>query len=109
MINTRNIALHTAWHIHVDSDDHAPWAEWFAASSVWCLQKNSVTLVDYAAQQPVAALSLTWAKAAGASTARLDVRPGNGLAPIERKINRRRFLTPQANWIEQGCTARLYV
>lgn len=21
------------WHIHVDSNDHAPWAEWFAASS----------------------------------------------------------------------------
>jgi predicted RNA-binding Zn ribbon-like protein len=25
------------WHIHVDSDDHAPWAEWFAASSAWAL------------------------------------------------------------------------
>lgn len=23
------------WHIHVDSDDHAPWAEWFAASSAF--------------------------------------------------------------------------
>lgn len=23
----------TPWHIHVDGDDHAPWAEWFAASS----------------------------------------------------------------------------
>jgi len=21
------------WHLHVDSDDHAPWAQWFAASS----------------------------------------------------------------------------
>jgi predicted RNA-binding Zn ribbon-like protein len=27
----------TAWHIHVDSDDHAPWAEWFAASSTFAL------------------------------------------------------------------------
>lgn len=25
------------WHIHVDSDDHAPWAEWFAASSALAL------------------------------------------------------------------------
>lgn len=25
------------WHLHVDSDDHAPWAEWFAASSVFAL------------------------------------------------------------------------
>jgi hypothetical protein len=23
----------TPWHIHGDSNDHAPWAEWFAASS----------------------------------------------------------------------------
>lgn len=23
----------TSWHLHVDSNDHAPWAEWFAASS----------------------------------------------------------------------------
>lgn len=23
----------TPWHLHVDSNDHAPWAEWFAASS----------------------------------------------------------------------------
>lgn len=27
----------TPWHLHVDSDDHAPWAEWFAASSAWAL------------------------------------------------------------------------
>jgi len=27
----------TAWHLHVDSDDHAPWAEWFAASSALAL------------------------------------------------------------------------
>ena len=25
------------WHIHVDSNDHAPWAEWFAASSAFAL------------------------------------------------------------------------
>lgn len=25
------------WHIHVDSNDHAPWAEWFAASSALAL------------------------------------------------------------------------
>lgn len=25
------------WHIHLDSSDHAPWAEWFAASSAWAL------------------------------------------------------------------------
>lgn len=25
------------WHIHVDSSDHAPWAEWFAASSAFAL------------------------------------------------------------------------
>ena len=25
------------WHIHVDSSDHAPWAEWFAASSALAL------------------------------------------------------------------------
>jgi predicted RNA-binding Zn ribbon-like protein len=23
----------TAWHLHVDSDDYAPWSEWFAVSS----------------------------------------------------------------------------
>jgi hypothetical protein len=27
----------TAWHLHVDHDDHAPWAEWFAASSALAL------------------------------------------------------------------------
>jgi predicted RNA-binding Zn ribbon-like protein len=27
----------TPWHLHVDSNDHAPWAEWFAASSVLAL------------------------------------------------------------------------
>jgi predicted RNA-binding Zn ribbon-like protein len=25
------------WHIHVDNNDHAPWAEWFAASSAFAL------------------------------------------------------------------------
>lgn len=25
------------WHLHVDSSDHAPWAEWFAASSAFAL------------------------------------------------------------------------
>lgn len=25
------------WHIHVDGNDHAPWAEWFAASSAFAL------------------------------------------------------------------------
>lgn len=25
------------WHIHVDNEDHAPWAEWFAASSAFAL------------------------------------------------------------------------
>jgi predicted RNA-binding Zn ribbon-like protein len=25
------------WHLHVDSGDHAPWAEWFAASSALAL------------------------------------------------------------------------
>ena len=25
------------WHIHVDGSDHAPWAEWFAASSALAL------------------------------------------------------------------------
>ena len=25
------------WHLHVDSNDHAPWAEWFAASSAFAL------------------------------------------------------------------------
>lgn len=28
---------HTPWHLHVDSSDHAPWAEWFAASSTIAL------------------------------------------------------------------------
>ena len=27
----------TPWHLHVDSDDYAPWAEWFAASSALAL------------------------------------------------------------------------
>lgn len=27
----------TPWHLHVDSSDHAPWAEWFAASSALAL------------------------------------------------------------------------
>ena len=27
----------TPWHLHVDSNDHAPWAEWFAASSALAL------------------------------------------------------------------------
>jgi hypothetical protein len=27
----------TPWHIHVDSNDHAPWAKWFAASSAMAL------------------------------------------------------------------------
>jgi predicted RNA-binding Zn ribbon-like protein len=27
----------TPWHVHVDSNDHAPWAEWFAASSALAL------------------------------------------------------------------------
>jgi predicted RNA-binding Zn ribbon-like protein len=27
----------SAWHLHVDSSDHAPWAEWFAASSALAL------------------------------------------------------------------------
>ncbi len=25
------------WHLHIDSSDHAPWAEWFAASSALAL------------------------------------------------------------------------
>lgn len=25
------------WHLHIDSNDHAPWAEWFAASSAHAL------------------------------------------------------------------------
>jgi hypothetical protein len=28
---------HTPWHLHVDSSDHAAWAEWFAASSTIAL------------------------------------------------------------------------
>ena len=27
----------TPWHIHVDGNDHAPWAEWFASSSALAL------------------------------------------------------------------------
>jgi predicted RNA-binding Zn ribbon-like protein len=27
----------TPWHLHVDSDDNTPWAEWFAASSALAL------------------------------------------------------------------------
>lgn len=27
----------SAWHIHVDSSDHAPWSEWLAASSALAL------------------------------------------------------------------------
>lgn len=27
----------TPWHIHVDQNDHAPWAEWFASSSALSL------------------------------------------------------------------------
>ncbi|HSE29327.1 MAG TPA: CGNR zinc finger domain-containing protein [Candidatus Saccharimonadales bacterium] len=27
----------TPWHLHIDSNDHAPWAEWFAASSAFAL------------------------------------------------------------------------
>jgi hypothetical protein len=27
----------SSWHIHVDGDDHAPWAEWFATSSAFAL------------------------------------------------------------------------
>jgi len=27
----------TPWHLHVDSNDHAPWAEWFAGSSALAL------------------------------------------------------------------------
>jgi predicted RNA-binding Zn ribbon-like protein len=27
----------TPWHIHIDSDDHAPWAEWLATSSALAL------------------------------------------------------------------------
>lgn len=27
----------TPWHIHIDSNDHAPWAEWFASSSALAL------------------------------------------------------------------------
>jgi len=33
----------TPWHLHVDSSDHAPWAEWFAASSALAL---AVMLAD---------------------------------------------------------------
>lgn len=41
----------TAWHLHVDGDDDAPWAEWFLASSSLAL---SVLLADR--QQPPAGL-----------------------------------------------------
>lgn len=41
----------TPWHLHVDGGDHAPWAEWFAASSALALavllaekQRNPVGL-----------------------------------------------------------------
>jgi predicted RNA-binding Zn ribbon-like protein len=27
----------TPWHLHIDSSDHAPWAEWFATSSALAL------------------------------------------------------------------------
>lgn len=27
----------TPWHLHVDGNDHAPWAEWFASSSALAL------------------------------------------------------------------------
>ncbi|HJQ08121.1 MAG TPA: CGNR zinc finger domain-containing protein [Candidatus Saccharimonadales bacterium] len=27
----------SSWHMHIDSNDHAPWAEWFAASSALAL------------------------------------------------------------------------
>jgi predicted RNA-binding Zn ribbon-like protein len=37
--NVPRLSAHgdTPWHIHVDSSDHAPWAEWFAASSALAL------------------------------------------------------------------------
>lgn len=37
--NTPRLSAHskTPWHLHVDSSDHAPWAEWFAASSALAL------------------------------------------------------------------------
>ncbi|HET7302638.1 MAG TPA: CGNR zinc finger domain-containing protein [Candidatus Saccharimonadales bacterium] len=31
------VHANTPWHIHVDSSDHAPWAEWFASSSAFAL------------------------------------------------------------------------
>lgn len=33
------LSAHSAspWHLHIDSDDHAPWAEWFATSSALAL------------------------------------------------------------------------
>ncbi|MDA0637036.1 CGNR zinc finger domain-containing protein [Nonomuraea sp. MCN248] len=34
----------TGWHVHVDSDDDAPWAEWFQASSALAL---AVLLADH--------------------------------------------------------------
>ncbi|WP_246074952.1 CGNR zinc finger domain-containing protein [Nonomuraea terrae] len=34
----------TTWHLHVDSRDEAPWAEWFLASSAMAL---AVLLADY--------------------------------------------------------------
>ncbi len=38
----------TAWHLHVDSNDDAPWAEWFAASSALAL----ATLLAEKQQKP---------------------------------------------------------
>ncbi|MET0779749.1 MAG: CGNR zinc finger domain-containing protein [Candidatus Saccharimonadales bacterium] len=37
--NAPRLSTHSGspWHLHVDSDDHAPWAEWFAASSTLAL------------------------------------------------------------------------
>ncbi|MEW9548996.1 CGNR zinc finger domain-containing protein [Nonomuraea sp. NPDC050783] len=34
----------TSWHVHVDSTDDAPWAEWYLASSAMAL---AVLLADY--------------------------------------------------------------
>lgn len=38
-VNAPRISAHdeTSWHLHIDSSDHAPWAEWFAASSALAL------------------------------------------------------------------------
>lgn len=37
--STPRLSAHseTPWHLHVDSNDHAPWAEWFVASSAMAL------------------------------------------------------------------------